>query len=89
MLIRRLHLIESGGFMKQGIMKGVAIVIFAAAMSVSGTASAAVPNIACTTSLEGRVVYTQSGSWRYYYQCRTRQWIFLRACPIGGGSCIY
>lgn len=75
--------------MKQGITNGLAIALFAAAMSISGSANASTPNIACTASLEGRVVYTQSGGWRYYYQCRTRQWIFLRACPIGGGSCIY
>ena len=75
--------------MKQGLTKGVAIAVFAAAMSLSSTASAAAPNIACTASLEGRVVYTQSSTYRYYYQCRSRVWVFLRACPIGGGSCIY
>jgi hypothetical protein len=78
--------------MKQGITKGitrgVAVALFAAAMSIAGTASAAGPNIACTPSLNGTVVYVVSGAYRYYYQCRTPTWVFLRACPIAGGPCI-
>ncbi len=75
--------------MKHGIMKGVAIALFAAAMSISGTASAAGPNIACTGSLAGKTVYVVSGSYRYYYFCSPPNWIFVKACPIGGGSCIF
>lgn len=74
--------------MKQGLMKGIAIAVFVAAMSVSSTASAAGPNIACTSSLAGKTVYILSNGWRYYYICRPPTWIFVRACPVGGGSCI-
>lgn len=75
--------------MKKGMMKGVAIAVFVAAMSVAGAASAAAPNIPCTTSLNGYSTFTTSGGWRYYYQCRTPNWVFLRACPIAGGACAY
>ena len=67
---RRLRSIESGGCMKQGIIKGLAIAAFAVAMSISGNAAAAGPNIACTASLSGKTVYVQSGGYRYYYICR-------------------
>jgi hypothetical protein len=56
--------------MKQGIMKGIAVAVFALAMSISGTASASTPNIACTATLAGKTAYVQSGGWRYYYICR-------------------
>jgi hypothetical protein len=75
--------------MKQGMMKGVAIAVFVAAMTLAGSASAAQPNIPCTSSLNGYTTYTTSGGWRYYYRCQTPTWIFVRACPIGGGSCVY
>jgi hypothetical protein len=74
--------------MKQGIMKGIAIAVFVAAMSVSSTASASGPNIVCNSSLAGRTVYIQSGGYRHYYLCRPPTWVYLRSCPIGGGSCI-
>ena len=74
--------------MKQGLMKGIAIAVFVAAMSVSSTASAAGPNIVCSTSLAGKTVYIQSGGWRYYYICRPPTWVFVKACPIGGGPCL-
>ena len=75
--------------MKHGMKKGAAIAVFAAMMTLAGSASAAAPNIPCSSSLNGYTTYTTSGSWRYYYQCRTPTWVFLRACPIGGGSCVY
>ncbi len=74
--------------MKQGIMKGVAIAVFAAAMTISTTASAGGPNIACNSTLSGRTVYIESGGYRHYYICRPPVWVYLRSCPIGGGSCI-
>lgn len=75
--------------MKQGIIKGVAIAFLVAGMSMSGTASAAPPNIACTGSLSGKTVYVQSGGYRYYYICRPPNWIFVKACPINGGPCFF
>lgn len=75
--------------MKQGIIKGLAIAAFAVAMSISGNAAAAGPNIACTSSLAGKTVYIVSGSYRYYYYCSPPNWIFVKACPINGGSCIF
>jgi hypothetical protein len=71
--------------MKQGFIKGIAIAVFVAAMSVSSTASAAGPNIACTAALANQTVYIVSGG---YYICKPPTWIYLRSCPIGGGSCI-
>ena len=75
--------------MKQGIIKGFAIAASVAAMSASGSAAAAAPNIACTATLAGKTVYVQSGSYRYYYICRPPTWIFVKACPINGGPCMY
>lgn len=75
--------------MKQGIIKGLAIAAFAVAMSISGHAAAAGPNIACTSSLAGKTVYIVSGSYRYYYYCSPPNWIFVKACPINGGPCIF
>jgi hypothetical protein len=73
--------------MKHGFMKGIAIAVFVAAMSVSSTASAA-PNIACTASLAGKTVYILGGGYRHYYICRPPTWIYLRSCPVNGGPCI-
>ncbi|MBP6750916.1 MAG: hypothetical protein KA144_14880 [Xanthomonadaceae bacterium] len=75
--------------MKQGIIKGVAIAAFAVAMSISGSASAAGPNIVCSTSLAGKTVHIVSGNYRYYYICRPPTWIFVKACPINGGPCFF
>jgi hypothetical protein len=74
--------------MKRGIMKGIAIVLFATAMSISGPVSAAGPNIACTSNLAGRTVYIVSNGYRHYYLCRPPTWIYLRSCPVNGGPCI-
>ena len=74
--------------MKHGLMKGIAIAVLVAGMSVSTTVSAAGPNIACTSTLAGRTVYIQSGGWRHYYLCRPPTWVYLRSCPVGGGSCV-
>jgi hypothetical protein len=74
--------------MKHGIMKGMAIALFVAGMSASTAVSAAGPNIACTSTLKGRTVYIESGGYRHYYLCRPPTWVYLRSCPIGGGSCI-
>ena len=73
----------------KGMKKGAAIAVFAAMMTLAGSASAAAPNIPCTSSLNGYTTYTTSNDWRYYYRCQTPSWIFIRACPIGGGSCVY
>lgn len=75
--------------MKQGIIKGFAIAAFAVAMSISGSAAAAPPNIACTATLAGKTVYVVSGSYRYYYICRPPTWVFVKACPINGGPCFF
>jgi hypothetical protein len=69
-------------------MKGIAIAIFSAIMTISGTASAAGPNIACNSSLSGKVVYIQTSTFRHYYVCRPPVWVYLRSCPINGGPCI-
>jgi hypothetical protein len=75
--------------MKKKMMNGFAITLFAAAMSISTSANAAGPNIACTAGLNGQVVYTQSGNYRSYYQCVSRKWVYLRTCPINGGPCFF
>lgn len=74
--------------MKQGIMKGIAIAVFVAAMSISSAASAAGPNIVCAGSLTGKTVYILSGGYRHYYICRPPVWVYVRSCPVNGGPCI-
>ncbi|NOT87407.1 MAG: hypothetical protein HOP03_04410 [Lysobacter sp.] len=74
--------------MKQGIIKGIAIAVLVAGMSIAGTASASGPNIACTASLSGRTVFILSGGYRHYYICRPPVWVYLRSCPVNGGPCI-
>lgn len=74
--------------MKHGMISKAAIAVFVASMAFVGSASAAAPNIACTSQLAGQTVYTTSGGYRYYYQCRPPAWVFLRACPVGGGHCL-
>lgn len=74
--------------MKKGMIKGVSIAIFAAAMTMSGAASAGGPNIACNASLSGKTVYILSSGYRHYYICRPPVWVYLRSCPVNGGPCI-
>ena len=74
--------------MKHGLMKGIAIAVLVAGMSVCTHASPVGPTIAWHSTLAGRTVYIQSGGWRHYYLCRPPTWVYLRSCPVGGGSCV-
>lgn len=75
--------------MKRTMIKRATAVVFAAglAMGVGGTASAQVAGQWCSPNGASTTI-VQNG-WRYYYSCKSNKWVFVKACPVGGGSCIF
>ncbi|UOF16615.1 hypothetical protein IEQ11_08215 [Lysobacter capsici] len=75
--------------MNRTMMKKMAAVVFAAGLAIGagGTASAQVGGQYCNPN--GATTTIVQGSWRYYYTCSSHKWVFVKACPIGGGHCIF
>lgn len=73
--------------MKRTTMKRTAAVVFAAglALGVGGNASAQVAGQYCSPNGASTTI-VQNG-YRYYYSCRSNRWVFVKACPVGGGMC--
>ena len=80
--------------MKTLMMKGFAIVLFAAAMGVVGSAAAfwPQPTTACTAANEGSLetVYrrTRWGEESFTYYCISDAWELRERCDTRTGSCV-
>ncbi len=75
--------------MKQTMIKTVAAAVFAAGLGLglAGTASAQIGGAYCSPN--GASTNIVQGSWRYYYTCQSNKWVFVKACPLSGGRCVY
>lgn len=74
--------------MNRTMMKKLTAAVFAAGLmiGVGGTASAQVAGQYCSPN--GASTTIVQGNMRYYYSCKSNKWVFVKACPIGGGPCI-
>jgi len=73
--------------MKRTMMKAATAAVFAAGLVIGiGAANAQVAGQFCSPN--GAATTIVQNGWRYYYSCRSNKWVFVRACPVGGGHCI-
>lgn len=75
--------------MNRTMMKKAAATVFAFGLLIGagGTASAQVGGAYCNPN--GATTTIVQGSWRNYYTCSGNKWVFVKACPIGGGRCVF
>lgn len=74
--------------MKATMMKKATAAVFAMgmAMGFGGTASAQVGGQYCNPN--GATTTIVQNGWRNYYTCSNHKWVFVKACPVGGGRCV-
>lgn len=63
--------------MKGMIVRGAAIALFAALMTVGGTAAAYAPTIPCTAANQGQQTTTPIWSGYFLWECHNGEWMFL------------
>lgn len=75
--------------MKGNIVRGVAFALFAALMTVGGTAAAYEPTIPCTSANIGEQTTTPIWSGYYLWECHSGGWVFLLQYQCDAfGNCI-
>ncbi|QWP74616.1 hypothetical protein J5226_13000 [Lysobacter sp. K5869] len=73
--------------MKRTMMKAATAAVFVVGLAVGiGAANAQVAGQYCSPN--GAATTIVQNGWRYYYTCSNHKWVFVRACPVGGGHCI-
>ncbi|QCW27066.1 hypothetical protein FE772_16895 [Lysobacter enzymogenes] len=84
---QRHHVYEKEKFMKRTMMKVAAAVFAVGLVGGVGVANAQIGGAYCNPN--GATTNIVQGSWRNYYTCSNHKWVFVKACPVGGGRCVF